>query len=338
VRSPICWGFSRAACLALLPLALMGMMSGCEGDRPTEAYGEFPSGGASMQDAWPHWSPADTNLIAYTHFPSTWEEYLEFGDRTVRILDLGTLESRHITYGQVFGWSPDGSSLIVCCGDSGYVILDLESGCKEPLPIRGADPDISPCGKLIAFWSDDPMGASIYNLETGQTRWVCSGYEPDWSPDGLRLLCSYLQVYDTSGVYLDSIPYDDQYGYAWHARWSPDGTKAIYGSYCSSKKKRAGIWVIDVDGANQLLLACPGAVPSVSPDGQKVAYGAISSDGRAMVLWTVKADGTGPTQVTFPDSGLYVGVQAENTPSCFQALSSSTSHGLNTDSTSRTRP
>lgn len=312
MRSPMCWEFSRAACRALLLLALLGMMSGCGGDRPTEVYGEFPSGGAVMQDAWPHWSPADSNLIAYTHFAVTWEEYLEFGDRTVRILDLRTLETMHVTSGIVCDWSPNGGSLIVCCDDEGYFLMDLESGTKEQLPIRGYTPEFSPCGKMIAFdSSEDPEGTSIYDLETGEVKWICSSGEPDWHPDGSKLLCYIMEVYDTSGSYLGTIPYDQQYGYGWHARWSPDGSEVTYGSYCSTKKKSAGIWTIGAYGTNQRLAACPGAVPTWSPDGRKITYGARSDDRCAMVIWTVNADGTNPTQVTFPDSGLCVGLPAE---------------------------
>ena len=297
----------RRIVAVLLPWALLLAAAGCGDEKPTESYRIDPQA-ARMQDAWPHWCPADTSLIAYTHFPSTWEEYLEFGPETVRILDLRTLETEHVTSGVVCDWSPDGGSLIVCCDSGGYFIIELESGVKDQLPIRGYTPDFSPCGKMIAFESsEEPQGISIYHLETGETRWLGAGHEPDWSPDGSRLLCSYLVVYDTSGVSCGAIPYDDQYGYAWHARWSPVDDRVTYGSYCSTQKKDPGIWGVDADGANQCLAACPGAVPTWSPDGSKITYGARSGDRCAMVIWTVNADGTNPTQVTFPDSGGCIG-------------------------------
>jgi Tol biopolymer transport system component len=290
----------RRVVLALAFLSLALTMIGCDDDKVTDSYYIKPDP-AYMQDAWPKWSPTDTSLVAYTHFAVTWEEHLELGDYTVWIVDLETSETRYVTSGVVADWSPDGRLVIAHRGSQGIFLVNVDTGDEETLPIRGYTPDFSPCGTMIAFDNDeDPTGVKIYNLETQETRWICPPGEPDWSPDGSKLLCFIMEVYDTAGNFLGTIPYDQQYGYGWHARWSPDGRLVTYGAYCDSRKRNPGIWVINADGTEQQLVACPAAVPSWSPDGRKIAYGARSADGRAMVIWVVGADGTDPTQVTFP--------------------------------------
>jgi TolB protein len=98
--------------------------------------------------------------------------------------------------------------------------------------------------------------------------------------------------------------------------WSPDGTRIAYITYSTQGRF---LYVINADGTDNRLITNDALEPTWSPDGTRIAFI------RQMHLFTMNADGTGATQLTFeagfnyahepewsPDGSLIAFVRYEN--------------------------
>ncbi len=76
--------------------------------------------------------------------------------------------------------------------------------------------------------------------------------------------------------------------------WSPDGQRLAY--------TNKGIWVMDVDGSNQMLLVSDGRDPAWSPEGTRIAF--LRTDTRPSVpsdyldIWTTDLEGANQVNLT----------------------------------------
>jgi Tol biopolymer transport system component len=186
--------------------------------------------------------------------------------------------------------SPDGKRVAfwgICGGEWNIWLADAESGRAENLTAgngTSCHPAWSPDGKQIAF-SHSPVPASgneaygnpwpgaefrpkrdiwILDIETGNRRqltWFGHDAErPAWSPDGKRIACVVSENVHLDGTVMKNIYTLDtaaglsevvtrSEGSCYRPAWHPSGRKLAYNT------KGAGshhIWVIDVDGNNQL--------------------------------------------------------------------------------------
>jgi Tol biopolymer transport system component len=254
-------------------------------------------------DGLPKWCPADSTKIGYTHVAKSWPELLEFGLESIWIVDLTCGECQHITEGVLCDWSPDGTMIVFNRGEGTMLLRDLNSGVESALPVRGGDMDFSPCGRKIAFWAEDSigdLGIYVVDLDGLTSKHMAPGFECDWSPDGEKILRDSLIIVREDGTRIGKVPYNSETGFPAHARWAPGGTMIAYGGGCRNNPRGAGLWLINENGTDQRMIVCPGALPSWSPDGGKLAYTALSGDGRVSAIWIVNTDGTGKRQVTFP--------------------------------------
>lgn len=84
-------------------------------------------------------------------------------------------------------------------------------------------------------------------------------------------------------------------------RFSPDGKKIAYVKY-SSDAKSCSIWIMDIDGGNQVQVtdAKKGYTfyPSWSPDGTKLIFQSSKKDKKDFDLYVVDTDGNNLVQVT----------------------------------------
>jgi Tol biopolymer transport system component len=197
-------------------------------------------------------------------------------------------------------------------------------------------PSWSPDGQRLAFnsWANvDGMGSKppqtrdifVINVDgTGLTNLtqhikvegpegtdvLADDFRPDWSPDGRKIAFTtnrdgnleiYLMNADGTGpTRLTNNTASDR-----GPKWSPDGTQIAFES------NREGNWEIYVvsatDGRGQINLtnyAAEDANPAWSPDGGMVAFSRMRlAKGAAaphFQIFTMKADGTLQTQLTFP--------------------------------------
>lgn len=287
----------------LVLLAVSMTLLGCDRDGCTQPD-DGNHNGAPMVDAWPKWSSADSSKIAYTHVARAWEELQEYGDRSVWVVDIVTLEEQHITDGVVYDWSPHGDELLIWRPGGQMWLVNWLTGEEQLLPVRGQEADFSPCGSRIAFYGgEETTGTWVLYLESMTTEWISDKGGADWSPDGSKLLCDSLVIIGDDGTRIGKVDVDYQFGLPWLGRWSPVGGAVAYGAYCAPRDGSSGdvgIWVANIDGTNQRLVTCPGARASWAPDGKGLAFMAASPDSKASVIWTVGIDGSGKKQVTFP--------------------------------------
>ena len=96
-------------------------------------------------------------------------------------------------------------------------------------------PEVSPDGHLVAVdgWKSDQnlrdARVLIVDVRSGETKNLCRGAMPTWSPDGKWI--SFCKYGDERGVYIRSLDGAverllDRNG--WGIQWSPDGLKAAY--------------------------------------------------------------------------------------------------------------
>jgi tol-pal system beta propeller repeat protein TolB len=136
------------------------------------------------------------------------------------------------------------------------------------------------------------------------------GCAPTWSP-GARLIAFeglrqgqqdiWVSRIDGSGAHrlTDDAAIDA------HPSWSPDGRRIVF---ASDRGGNSDLYVMDADGSHvRVLYAGPFADldPVWSPDGRWIAFSSASKEGCTVEdegcsfhLWVVKADGSGPRQVT----------------------------------------
>ncbi|MGH7630419.1 MAG: TolB family protein [Gemmatimonadales bacterium] len=168
------------------------------------------------------------------------------------------------------------------------------------------------CGpppERIAFATDRDGNFEIYAMNpdgTGLTRVTdhpARDVDPDWSPDGSRIVFEsdrdqqpeYSDIYmmNADGTGLTRLT-DDA---AWDGEpaWSPDGSRVAFASVRSGNPD---IFVMNADGTGLTNLTNDPAhefTPAWSPDGSKVAF-ERRDPGRE--IYVMNADGTGVTNLT----------------------------------------
>ncbi|MCB2160536.1 protein kinase [bacterium] len=168
--------------------------------------------------------------------------------------------------------------------------------------------DLEVNGRLIAFSSTRSGSSDIWTVDVDSGDLVQltddsnSDTQPDWSPDGSKLV--YFSVSDASGggkfwmvdydgnnlVALTEVSHDNS------PSWSPDGTKI---AFISTRTDNVEIWVMDSDGSNLVQLTDNPAYdrsPTWSPDSIQIAF--QSDNGGPSDIWVMNVDGSNLAQLT----------------------------------------
>ena len=228
-------------------------------------------------------------------------------------------------------WSPDGT--LIAYEHRGRIHLTEPDGSGTTQLVGGQDPSWSPDGTRIAYSSDRAPasvdrtgsgagadgvlllagnGARLYDEPaaltseihtiapdgTNHTQLTHAGwdkFDPQWSPDGTRILYAdpgwgvdgdvFVMNADGTGSRLVT---EDGHNPA----WSPDGSSVYYTRFRPLSYWARDIFVIHADGTNLATLVENADDPDWSPDGTRIAY---TSDGQITVA---NADGTGARQLT----------------------------------------
>ncbi len=242
-------------------------------------------------------------------------------------------------------WSPDGARLSFVTGpwrrldfpdalDVGAVGLDSEglaAGAGASL-VAGAGEDYgaswSPDGQWLAFHSHRGGTDDVYlrsARDAGAEPVALSRFgpghetgEPDWSPDGRRVVFSsfapdvatgrrrvfVVPVDPTAGAALDppeELRLDGFEGDAIGARFSPDGTSVAFAGRLPDGRR--GAFVVPAAGGALRLVAAsvagePYSAPEWSADGRALFVTAGSADGGAYFVERVELDGAERARVT----------------------------------------
>jgi TolB protein len=194
----------------------------------------------------------------------------DFPDLAVMNAD-GTGRRTLVVDGGGYGprWSPDGKQIVYSSGAQ-------EPGCAGN-PVVGGCP---------ALW--------IVNADGSGAHQIASGESPDWSPDGKRIVfediagdtggaCDEMVLADcrtelfvvrTDGTGRRSLGHDPNMS-RWHGRWSPDGTRILFGATSTPGLGGEQLWIENTDGTGAHRLV-------QSP--QEDAWGTWSSDGRRVLF------------------------------------------------------
>jgi Tol biopolymer transport system component/Cdc6-like AAA superfamily ATPase len=176
----------------------------------TEASGEFrqlTSGSTSSRQ--PSWAPNGKGL-AFTR--------LNGQKSNIFTIDLETSQETRLTNlekAEHPSWSPDGRRIVFQTrGGDGSTKIALMNADGSDLSYRhdGSDPSWSPGGDLIAFVlrRDDARALCVFNPKDDSTLKVIEKgdvYNPEWSPDGTKLL---YQVGTDSNARIFQIDIDGQ--------------------------------------------------------------------------------------------------------------------------------
>lgn len=212
-----------------------------------------------------------------------------------------------------------------------------------PTPTRTITPNPTPLGgsRLIAYASESSGQPQIFVINSDGTgnRQVTDladgACQPDWSPDGLRLVfispCKdNLNYYPTSGLFIINrdgsglLPLPKESGGDFDPDWSPDGSKIAFASTRGSGRPQ--IYIIDLQGQEYQVKPeeyTYETQPSWSPDGQQLLYILTSNDEQQ--IWAMDPVGINRRQVS-EDTG-YLNFRPSFTPD-----------GLNILFTQRLRP
>jgi TolB protein len=172
-------------------------------------------------------------------------------------------------------WSPDGRRLAVGFAEVHFagvpfsIMNDDGSGRREVVP--GDEPDWSPDGQWIAYYSDvptelGPEGVYLIQPDGSGKRRITSGSAPSWSPDGSQIAfasAGAIYVVSPDGTGRRRItdgPFD--YGPA----WSPDGRQIAFFRTASHDRD---IWVVAPDGTDLRNLTNTPNVAELSPSWQR---------------------------------------------------------------------
>jgi TolB protein len=244
--------------------------------------------------------------------------------------------------------SPDGSKIVFDSNrlrtaeeplNTSHLFLMNTDGTGQTLLTRGSSATWSPDGKKIAFHASAsgtgrptkpfPGAATIDNdiftltagdvlKKTDKPKNITNSPEaidedPDWSPDGRKILFTSHLVADdkldsaTAEIYVMNVN-----GKGKRARltnnseeerapaWSPDGKRIVYA--CRKGGTDFEICVMNADGTGQVQLTdntVGDLTSSWSPDGKKIIFHrTMGQVVGGFELWLINSDGTGEAQMT----------------------------------------
>jgi len=184
----------------------------------------------------------------------------------------------------------------------GLYVLNLETDSTRLVAEGSArSPDWRPDGKRIAFKTGDvytirPDGSGLKRVTEFGTS---SG--PRWSPDGRTITFGRSGSTEEVGVWFAHLSDSTFTRFGWvagPADWSPDGGRIVY-------QNADELWTADTSRTDSTQLTDTGYVanrdPAWSPDGDWIAWTAVTDDGSE--LWLMRSDGTGERRLAGPIAG-----------------------------------
>lgn len=215
-------------------------------------------------------------------------------------------------------WSPDGTTIVyksrtdAASGWELWTIAADGTGAQklfgDPAISDIGHPDWSPDGSEIVFHGDHPSADSFDILTvdvdganaTPVVSTAANESSPAWSPDGQKIVYASdmeLREVPATGGSSSNLagPFNDLL--RGNSAFTPAGDKIVF----ELGDQEADLYTIDADGANQNQITSNANLnfaPSVSADGQTIAYYHFSYDGaQERGIWTVDISGGSPQKL-----------------------------------------
>lgn len=187
--------------------------------------------------------------------------------------------------------------------------------------VSDAGPSWSPDGEQLVFHSARDGYHQLYTMNadgSNQQRLLSSAYYdewPFWSPGGSFIVFARIGNHNNDGIIRTELfittaegappsrltfmtGETNGYGHScWPSGWSADGSKIIYYCYIDGRDQ---LWWMNADGTNQQLLLDDGnwnAIPTLSPDGQSVAFSSYRDQDYEIYTFNINAQV--PLRLTF---------------------------------------
>jgi Tol biopolymer transport system component len=208
----------------------------------------------------------------------------ESGDIAVVSVDRPQ-EARIVGHGCDPQWLPDGAQLIFGTAD-GLVIHDVDRrSTVDGVSLANAFGDtLSPDAESVAFYrdgdlyicsSDGSNERKLVELPHVGSDWDWRRELPVWSPDGSRIVVSWLpDDGDYFSHVIDVVDVDHgefrRIDEGYHPVWSPDSRRIVYWKFDGAAEY--GIYISAADGSTEPERFTDGANPAWSPDGTRIAF------------------------------------------------------------------
>lgn len=227
------------------------------------------------------------------------------------LMDADGSEQMLLTRGSSATWSPDNKNVAFHASASYYASRGLVSAC----PIR-TDPGSATSDSDIFVANIDDLLAGVEQPANITNSPGTIDDDPDWSPDGQRIVFTShpvtddprfsnqaeLYVMNPDGSGLQQLTHNIYEERA--PAWFPDGSRIVYSCRIGGGTNPFRICVINADGTGFVQLTHePDSISDLtatwSPDGQQILFHRrVPPDGQQ--LFVMNADGTQQTQLTFP--------------------------------------
>ena len=274
-------GGSRWRAIRLLLFA--ALVSGCGAMTAPIKIGPIQQPETLWSADSPAWSP-DGSRIAYS-----WYQRGVASATGIWIVDTAGVVGPQVLQGDWHetDWSPDGTLLAMTSpGNRGIYSVRLTGGGLQAITTTGSRPRWSPSGNELAFEDFDAKGAgSIWIVAKDGTgprslapTDTASWRDPDWSPDGTRLVHvrqpspaqgGAIFLMDTTGHVEQRLTTDNGY---MDPAWSPDGKWIAY------VLSPGYLYLMKADGTGAQYLT-DGVLPSWSPDSRRIVFSLYNWNG-----------------------------------------------------------
>jgi Tol biopolymer transport system component len=197
-------------------------------------------------------------------------------------------------------WSPDANQIAFASNRDGNVEIYAANLEDSELRNLSDDPAIddrhswAPDGTAIAFFSNrDPFGIYIGRLDGTPPFRIGGGTNPEWAPDGSRIVVDGMWAMNSDGT--NPAKLTDDLGLDYQAAWSPDGYQIAFMRESDSGQD---IYVVNADGSGMSALTSTGFSlqeehPKWSPDGTRILFDVVSGPGGPHGVYVMNADGSG---------------------------------------------
>ena len=251
------------------------------------------------------WLPWAVSTVIVAAAAITWAVLPARAPRLSNLQLLSTFDGSHASP----ALSPDGDLLAFVAKDADGIpqvwIKNLPEGAPVKItsgPAAAERPRWHPKTKQIVFarrgqgiWSVAPLGGT-------PTRLVQSGFNPDFSRDGERLvweITSDIFVAASDGSTARKIARIPPRFYSVPRRpaLSPDGRRIAF--FQAELGPNGDLWVVSADGGDARRLTTDvreAGAPVWTPDGRRIIYSSARAGSRT--LWHVRADGGEPEPLT----------------------------------------